>query len=144
MEFRIPSQPGVYTQVPTAEQPVHQQPTGQPGHTVFVHTTQYTPVPAQRRELWFSSSMFGNNYAIEQPDPGRIVLSGSRSKYTGMVRYTYADQLPCMIQASIVCTVIFGILASPVTLLCCIPLILSMKTVSGLIMGCWYYESVGI
>ena len=129
MEYRMPGQPGVYTQVPTAEQPVLQQPTSQYG-TVFVHTTA-RPVPSQRQEVWYSSSIFGNDYSIEQPDPGRIVLGGSRSRYTGfVVRYTYADQLPCMIQASIICTVIFSILATPVTLLCCIPQILSMKVVS--------------
>ena len=112
---------------------VYGQATPQGYHPVPVIVTQQ-PAAVARQEQWYSDGLFGRNYNIAQPDPGRMVLSGSRSRY-GFVRYTYADQLPCLISCFITCAAIMVILGTPLSLICSIPAVIQLKKVSRLIAG---------
>ena len=69
------------------------------------------------------------DFNIRQPDQNRTVLYASENKY-GCNSYYYNDQLSCCIIWTIIATVIFSILTTPVILLCCIPMIKKMKQVT--------------
>ena len=67
---------------------------------------------------------------VIQPDPDRQALFGvpTVGRLDG-IRYTYGDELPKKITQATVCAVIFSILATPLTLICIIPMILKLKKV---------------
>ena len=69
-------------------------------------------------------------YNVTQPLPNRQALSGVPIAGTlRRIRYTYGDDLPKKITQATVCAVICSILATPLTLLCIIPMILNLKKV---------------
>ena len=69
-------------------------------------------------------------YNVTQPLPNRQALSGVPIAGTlRRIRYTYGDDLPKKITKATVCAVICSILATPLTLLCIIPMILNLKKV---------------
>ena len=67
---------------------------------------------------------------VTQPDPNRQALFGvaTAAKFGG-IRYTYSDELPKKITQATVCAVICSILATPLALICIIPMILKLKKV---------------
>ena len=67
---------------------------------------------------------------VTQPDSNRQALFGvpNAGRYGG-IHYTYGDELPKKITQATVCAVICSILATPLTLICIIPLILKLKKV---------------
>ena len=69
------------------------------------------------------------NENITQPDPNRQALVGADTLEG--VHYTYGNELPKKITQATVCTVICSILATPLTLICIIALILKLKKVCG-------------
>ena len=80
-------------------------------------------------EKWVIVGTINDN--ITQPDPDRQALSGA---YTvDGVRYTYGDELPKKITQATVCAAICSVLATPLVLICIIPMILKLKKV-GLIL----------
>lgn len=88
---------------------------------VLFHSTMF-------RERWLVRNPYLNTcnfIAIQQPEPGRIALK----KYWG-TGYWYADELPSWIRCITAATIIFSILATPLILLCCLPLLHYMKQVS--------------
>ena len=67
---------------------------------------------------------------IAQPDPNRQALSGKVPNSGELsIRYTYGDELPKKITQATVCAVICSILATPLVLICIIPMILKLKEV---------------
>ena len=67
---------------------------------------------------------------VTQPDPNRQALFGvANAGRVGGIRYTYGDELPNKITEATVCAVICSILATPLTLICIIPMILKLKKV---------------
>ena len=67
---------------------------------------------------------------IKQPDPERQALSGSATAgIDGDVSYTYGDELPKKMIQAIMCTVMCCVLATPLTLLCMIPMIHKIRKV---------------
>ena len=69
------------------------------------------------------------NENITQPDPNRSALVGADTLEG--VHYTYGNELPKKITLATVCAVICSILATPLTLICIIALILKLKKVCG-------------
>ena len=67
---------------------------------------------------------------VTQPDPNRQALFGDPTVgRLGGIRYTYGDELPNKITLATVCAVICSILATPLVLICIIPMILKLKKV---------------
>ena len=71
---------------------------------------------------------------ITQPDPQRQALSGTATvnafgNIIG-VDYTYGDELPTKIVRATLCAVMCSIIATPLALICIIPMILRLKKVS--------------
>ena len=67
---------------------------------------------------------------VTQPDPNRQALIGvATAAKLGGIRYTYGDELPKKINQATVCAVVCSILATPLVLICIIPLILKLKKV---------------
>ncbi len=81
-------------------------------------------------ERWIAVDPLSHQFDINirQPDQNRTVLYASENAY-GCNSYYYFDQLSRCIIWTIIATVIFSILTSPVILLCCIPMIKKMKQV---------------
>ncbi len=77
-------------------------------------------------ERWIAVNPHHIDFNIRQPDQNRTVLYATESYG---LNYYYIDQLLCCINWTIIATVIFSILTSPVILLCCIPMIKKMKQV---------------
>ena len=67
---------------------------------------------------------------VMQPDPNRQALYGFASAgQLGGVRYLYGDDLPKRIAQATECAVYCSILATPLALICIIPMILKLKKV---------------
>ena len=67
---------------------------------------------------------------VTRPDSNRQALFGDPTVgRLGGIRYTYGDELPKKITQATVCAVICSILATPLTLICIIPMILKLKKV---------------
>ena len=67
---------------------------------------------------------------VTQPDSNRQALFGVPAVgRLGGIRYTYGDELPKKITQATVCAVICSILATPLVLICTIPMILKLKKV---------------
>lgn len=71
------------------------------------------------------------NPNIEQPEPGRLVLNAGISRL-GHTRYWYYDDLPRLYQRVAIATVVFAIIATPLSLCCFIPALEHLKKVSML------------
>ena len=69
------------------------------------------------------------NENITQPDPNRQALVGANTMEG--VHFTYGNELPKKITLATVCAVICSILATSLTLICIIPMILKLKKVCG-------------
>ena len=71
---------------------------------------------------------------ITQPDPQRQALSGTATVNPSgtpiSTQYTYSDELPTKIVQATLCAVMCSILATPLALICIIPMILRLKKVS--------------
>ena len=73
------------------------------------------------------------NKNITQPDPERQALSGTatvdqRGKPI-RIHYTYGDELPTKIVQATLCAVLCSVIATPLALICIIPMILKFKKV---------------
>ena len=70
---------------------------------------------------------------ISQPDPQRQALSGTATVNPSgrpiSFQYTYGDQLPVKIFQATLCAVMCSFLATPLALICIIPMILKLKKV---------------
>ena len=70
---------------------------------------------------------------ITQPDPRRQALSGTATVNSSgrpmSFQYTYGDQLPVKIFQATLCAVMCSILATPLALICIVPMILKLKKV---------------
>ena len=70
---------------------------------------------------------------ITQPDPQRQALSGTATINPSgkpiSFQYTYGDQLPAKIAQATVCAVMCSFIATPLALICIIPMILKLKKV---------------
>ena len=67
---------------------------------------------------------------VTQPDSNRQALFGVPAVgRLGGICYTYGDELPKKITQATVCAVICSILATPLVLICIIPMILRLKKV---------------
>ena len=78
-----------------------------------------TAVPVRPPEVWVSP-----RGAVSQPDLDRIVISGTARYQNGQLTstsYTYADELPCLTRAMLVCIVLCFFVGSPISLMCSIP-----------------------
>ena len=95
------------------------------------YQTAAAPERQPGTNTWYGDEQ---DYLTDQPEPGRITLRGWRRARTGGALecccYDYVDEIPRDIGLAIVATVCCTILATPVILLCCLPLIFSMKKVS--------------
>ncbi len=79
-----------------------------------------TAVPVQQQEVWLSAG----GAILPQPDPGRVVIGGTARYRYGMLMstsYTYADQLPCLMNTILVFMVLCFFVGSPISLMCSIP-----------------------
>ena len=70
---------------------------------------------------------------ITQPDPQRYALSGTATVNPSgrpiSFQYTYGDELPAKIVQATVCAVMCSIIATPLALICMIPMIRKLKKV---------------
>ncbi len=87
-------------------------------------------------ERWVSVDPFNQQIDtnVEQPQQNRTVLDATVSGHYA-IKYLYFDQLSSWIMWTIIATVFFSILTSPVILLCCIPMVKKMKRVIKLDVG---------
>lgn len=118
--------PSVATSTSTAPPPAY---TSGPTHNPSQYPPQYgnppqqqhkvtvvTTVPVRQPEVWISS-----RGAVPPPDRGRIVIGGeARYRYGQLTstNYTYADELPCLASAMLVCIVCCFFVLSPISLVC--------------------------
>lgn len=87
------------------------------------------PIPPKRHgepERWVAVDTSTGSYQFQtnilQPDPERAVLCTH-------CRYCYGDKFSCYIISSIVSTVIFSAITTPLLLLCCIPMMINLVKV---------------
>lgn len=83
-------------------------------------------------EKWVIVEQFfrTTNENINQPDPNRQALFGvPTAGKLDDVHYTYGDELPKKITQATVCAGICSILATPLALICIIPMILNLNKV---------------
>ena len=98
------------------------------------------PIPPKHRgqpERWVVVEPLSQNIQtdIRQPDPERAVLFASKNN-CGCLTYCYGDKLSCYIISSIIFTVIFSIITTPLLLLCCIPMIINLMKVISITEHC--------
>ena len=91
------------------------------------------PIPPKNRgepERWVAVEPRTLNIEtnIRQPDPEKDVVCGFQHIF-GCVNYFYGDELSCYIISSIIFTVIFSVITTPLLLLCCIPMIRNLVKV---------------
>ena len=96
-------------------------------------TSRIVPLPPKHRgehERWVAVEPLSQNIRtnIRQPDPERVVLCASQNEF-GCINYCYADKLLCYIFSSIIFTVIFSVITTPLLLLCCFPMIRNLVKV---------------
>ena len=65
---------------------------------------------------------------VQQPEPGRLVLQAGINGL-GHTAYTYYDNVPVWYQRVLIATVIFAIIATPLSLCCFIPALEHLKKV---------------
>ena len=85
--------------------------------------------PTGIREVW---TIPCSQKSIPQPDRNRIVMSGSHSLRYGTTTYHYADELPSDEKCLIIFAWILAVLGTPLTLLCTLPAIYSIRRVSAM------------
>ena len=91
---------------------------------------RYVPIMRSGKEIWVAVNPITNTVSadVPQPDPGRQVLCSGEGNY-GNTCYCYADQLPI----SIICTLIFAVISAvfftPLSLVCCIPMVQHLRKV---------------
>ena len=91
---------------------------------------RYVPIMRSGKEIWVAVNPITNTVSadVPQPDPGRQVLCSGEGNY-GNTCYCYADQLPI----SIICTLIFAVISAvfftPLSLVCCIPMVKHLRKV---------------
>ena len=86
---------------------------------------QYVPIISwNNKEIWVAVNTITNNVSanVPQPDPGRQVLCSCEGD-CGNMCYCYADQLPVSITCTLIVAVILALAFTPLTLLCCIPML---------------------
>ena len=91
------------------------------------------PIPPKSHgdpERWVAIEPLSHNIRtnIRQPDPEKAVLCAGQNSY-GSICYCYGNKLSCYITSSIIFTVIFSVITTPLLLLCCIPMIKNLKKV---------------
>ena len=74
------------------------------------------------------------NKNITQPDPERQALSGTATVHqiSGKlirIQYTYGDELPTKTVQATLCAVLCSVIATPLVLICIIPMILKIQKV---------------
>ena len=108
------------------------------GRTTRTYTTQpqsgtTRPVhyPPQQPYVAVRPGFFGTyvDPNIEQPDPDKLVLHASINRY-GCVRYYYYEDIPVWYSRILILAVVFSILATPLVLLCFLPMLLFMRKVT--------------
>ena len=67
---------------------------------------------------------------IEQPEPDKLVLHATINRY-GCVWYYYYEDIRVWYPRICILAVVFSILASPLVLLCCLPMLLFMRKVTN-------------
>ena len=92
---------------------------------------RYVPITHDGKEIWVSVDPLDEIVStnVPQPDPERQALYGGENQY-GCPCYCYADQLPTCITCSLIFTVAMTILFTPLSLICCIPMIQHLQKVS--------------
>ena len=66
--------------------------------------------------------------SVQQPEPGRLVLHAGINRL-GHTSYWYYDNVPRLYQRVLIATVIFAIIATPLSLCCFIPALEHLKKV---------------
>jgi hypothetical protein len=90
-------------------------------------TYRVVPIPPERHgepDRWVAVEPLSKYIQanIRQPDPEKAVLCASVNR-CGFVEYFYGDKISCYIISSIILTVIFSVISTPLLLLCCVPMI---------------------
>ena len=93
------------------------------------------PYPQQRWVAVDSLTRSVVDANIEQPDPERLVLCACINKY-GCICYGYHDEIPRWYRVIRILTVVFAILATPLSLFCFLPALDYMKKVMIRVLPC--------
>ena len=95
---------------------------------------RYVPIIRNGNEIWVAVNPVTNTVSadVPQPDPGRKVLCYSKGKY-GNNTCCYADQLPVGIICTLIFTVISALVFTPLSLLCCIPMLQHLRKVRKIV-----------
>ena len=92
---------------------------------------RYVPITRNGKEIWVAVNPVTSTVSMDvpQPDPERQVLCSGEGNY-GNTCYCYADQLPISIICTLIFTVISAVVFTPLSLLCCIPMVRHLWKVS--------------
>ena len=93
--------------------------------------TQHQENSSDPRQPWVAVDSLTREIVspnVQQPEPGRLVLQAGIDRL-GCTSYSYYDSVPRWYQRMLIATVIFAIIATPLSLCCFIPTLEHLKKV---------------